>query len=288
MQEEKKENKVARGPRDNQGGRGGRGFGGRERRPGRRGQGPQGQQEEDWIPMTKLGRLVKDKVITKIEEIFEHSLAIKEHQIVDRLMADEVTGDSQQKKSKLMEEVMRLVSVQKQTAAGQRTRFKAIVIVGDYNGHIGVGIKHAKEVQFAIKGAVVDAKLNIIPVRRGYWGNRIGNPHTVPCKVTGKSGSVRVRLIPAPRGTSIVGPAAIKKVLTLAGIKDVYTNTKGKTKSRENFVRAAIDALLRTFTYLTPDLWKDFGMKEHVFEKNSDQLIKLKQEYKPREKAIVA
>ena len=73
--------------------------------------------------------------------------------------------------------------VQKQTCAGQRTRFKAIVVVGDGQGHIGLGVKCSKEVATAIRGAIILAKLSVIPVRRGYWGNKIGAPHTVPCKV---------------------------------------------------------------------------------------------------------
>merc|ERR1712126_209184 len=100
--------------------------------------------------------------------------------------------------------------VQKQTRAGQRTRFKAFVAIGDYDGHVGLGVKCAKEVATAIRGAIIQAKLSIIPVRRGYWGNKLGKPHTVPCKVTGKCGSVTVRLIPAPRGTSIVAAGVSK------------------------------------------------------------------------------
>lgn len=73
--------------------------------------------------------------------------------------------------------------VQKQTRAGQRTRFKAFVAIGDYNGHVGLGVKCSKEVATAIRGAIILAKLSIVPVRRGYWGNKIGRPHTVPCKV---------------------------------------------------------------------------------------------------------
>merc|ERR550519_1722740 len=76
--------------------------------------------------------------------------------------------------------------VQKQTRAGQRTRFKAFVAIGDYNGHVGLGVKCSKEVATAIRGAIIMAKLSIVPVRRGFWGNKIGKPHTVPCKVTGK------------------------------------------------------------------------------------------------------
>ena len=76
--------------------------------------------------------------------------------------------------------------VQKQTRAGQRTRFKAFVAIGDSNGHVGLGVKCSKEVATAIRGAIILAKLSIVPVRRGFWGNKIGRPHTVPCKVTGK------------------------------------------------------------------------------------------------------
>lgn len=74
--------------------------------------------------------------------------------------------------------------VQKQTRAGQRTRFKAFVAIGDHNGHVGLGVKCSKEVATAIRGAIILAKLSVIPVRRGYWGNKIGKPHTVPCKVS--------------------------------------------------------------------------------------------------------
>ena len=77
--------------------------------------------------------------------------------------------------------------VQKQTRAGQRTRFKAFVAIGDSNGHVGLGVKCSKEVATAIRGAIILAKLSIVPVRRGFWGNKIGRPHTVPCKVTGKN-----------------------------------------------------------------------------------------------------
>jgi ribosomal protein S5 len=83
----------------------------------------------------------------------------------------------------LKDEVLKIMPVQKQTRAGQRTRFKAFVAIGDHNGHVGLGVKCSKEVATAIRGAIVSAKLSVIPVRRGYWGNKIGKPHTVPCKV---------------------------------------------------------------------------------------------------------
>merc|ERR1712151_217602 len=144
------------------------GFGGRGRRGGRRGGPRRGRRDEEWVPVTKLGRLVKAGKIKSLEEIYEHSLPIKESQIIDYFIKD------------LKDEVMKISPVQKQTRAGQRTRFKAFVVVGDSNGHCGLGVKVASEVATAIRGAITAAKLSIIPVRRGYWGNRIGTPHTVP------------------------------------------------------------------------------------------------------------
>merc|ERR1712032_1812349 len=117
-------------------------------------------------------------------------------------------------------------------------------------GHVGLGIKVGKEVQIAIKGALVDAKLQLIPVRRGYWGNKIGHVHTVPGKVTGKCASVRGKLIPAPRGTGIVGAPVSKKLLQFAGIDDCYTQTTGHTRTAENFIKATYEALSKTYQNL--------------------------------------
>ena len=84
--------------------------------------------------------------------------------------------------------------VQKQTRAGQRTRFKAIVVIGDAEGHIGLGIKTSKEVATAIRAAIIIAKLSVVPIRRGYWGTNLGEPHSLPVKESGKCGSVTVRV----------------------------------------------------------------------------------------------
>jgi hypothetical protein len=95
----------------------------------------------------------------------------------------------------------------------------------------------AAQVATAIRGAIILAKTSIVPVRRGYWGNKIGSVHTVPAKTTGKCGSVTVRLIPAPRGAGIVAARTPKKVLQMAGIEDCYTASRGSTKTLGNFVK---------------------------------------------------
>lgn len=238
-----------------------------ERRPrgrGREGRRPRRNVEEskEWVPVTKLGRLVKFGKITSIEQIYLFSLPIKEPEIVDMLLPE------------LKEEVMQVFPVQKQTTAGQRTRFKAFVAVGDSNGHIGLGSKCAKEVAGAIKGAILIAKMSIIPVRRGYWGDNAGKVHTVPVKVTGKCGSVRVRLIPAPRGTGIVASPAMKKFITLAGIDDVYTSSRGHTRTLGNSIKACFNALKHTYSYYTPDFWHNECNEQIPYQEFTDFLSK--------------
>ena len=234
------------------GARGGRGMRGTRGR-GRGARGDQGK--EGWTPVTKLGRLVKDGKIKSIDEIFEFGIKIKEYQIVDHLLPE------------LKEEVMTLQSVQKQTSAGQRTRMKAYVAIGDSNGHVGLGVKCAKEVAEAIKGAMIQAKLAMIPVRRGYWGATIGDVHTVPCKLTGACGSVRVRLVPAPRGTGIVAAPTPKKFLILAGIEDVFTQSTGHTKTLGNFVKATYDAVRQSYAFYSKDLWRERSFKESPMDR---------------------
>jgi len=210
--------------------------------------------------VTKLGRLVKNNQIKSLEEIYLFSLPIKEYQIIDRFLPT------------LKDEVMKIMPVQKQTAAGQRTRFKAFVMVGDHDGHFGLGVKCAREVATAIRGAIITAKLSVIPVRRGYWGAKFGAPHTVPVKVTGKCGSVAVRLIPAPRGTGIVAAVVVKKLLAFAGVKDVYTCSRGGTKTMGNFMKATYEALLNTYQYLTPDQWVPTEFRPSPYQEFTDYL----------------
>ena len=110
---------------------------------------------------------------------------------------------------------------------------------------MGLGQGKAKEVGPAIRKAVDNAKYNIIKVRRGCgdWGCVCGREHTVPFKVSGKSGSVRVTLIPAPGGVGLAVGDVGKTILGLAGIYDVWSQTMGQTQTTINFANAVFDAL---------------------------------------------
>merc|ERR1712113_1316185 len=164
------------------------------------------------------------------------------------------------------------MGVQKMSAAGQTNRFVAFVLVGDQNGHIGLGQKCAKEVATAIRGGIIGAKLNLVPVRRGYWGNKLGFPHTLPMKVHGKCGSVRVRLIPAPRGSGVVGSPTLKKMMQMAGISDCFSSSCGHTRTKGNFMKATFEALRHTYTFITPDLWEPTQFKLNPYQEHSDFL----------------
>ncbi|PWA69538.1 ribosomal protein S5 family protein [Artemisia annua] len=122
-------------------------------------------EEQEWVPVTKLGRLVKDQKITKLEEIYLESLPLKEHEIVDKILPS------------LKAEVISVKPV--------GSSFEVVVVVGDGDGHVGLGFKRSKEVATAMRGALILAKLSVVPVKRGYWGNKLGKAHTVPTKLTG-------------------------------------------------------------------------------------------------------
>uniref|UniRef100_A0A2K6QRK7 Small ribosomal subunit protein uS5 n=1 Tax=Rhinopithecus roxellana TaxID=61622 RepID=A0A2K6QRK7_RHIRO len=197
--------------------------------PGDPGMGKRKAKDKEWMPVTRLGRLVKD---------------------------------------------MKIKFLQKQTRADQRTRFKAFVAIGDYNGQVSLGVKCSQEVATAIRGAIKLAKLSIVPVRRGYWGNKISKPHTVPCKVTGHCGSVLVCLIPAPRGTGIILAPVPRKLLMMAGIDDCYTSARGYTATLGNFAKATFDAISKTYSYLIPDLWKETVFTKSPCQEFTDHHIK--------------
>ncbi|MCK4313619.1 30S ribosomal protein S5 [Candidatus Bathyarchaeota archaeon] len=200
---------------------------------------------EEWIPRTRLGKMIKEGRIASIEEIFMEGLRIREPQIVDALLPD------------LQEEVIDINLVQKQTDAGEKSRFKAIVAVGNRDGYIGLGSGKTGQVRAAIEKAAVDARLNIIPVRRGCgsWECRCGKAHSVQFQVEGKCGGVKIVVLPGPRGLGLVANEVARVILGLAGIKDCWTRSYGSTRTVPSFAYAVFDALKRTYSLITPADW---------------------------------
>jgi len=200
---------------------------------------------EEWTPRTRLGRLVLEGKISTLEEIFAEGMKIREPEIVDLLLPN------------LQEEVIHVTIVQKQTDAGEKTRFKSIVVIGNGDGYVGLGSGKADQVRTAIEKAASDARLNITAVRRGCgsWECGCGQPHSIPFETVGKSGSVTIRIIPGPRGLGLVASEIAKVILRLAGIRDCWTRSFGQTRTVPSFAYAVFDALRRTYEIVTPSDW---------------------------------
>ncbi len=207
---------------------------------------------EEWEPKTELGKLVKEGKISDIREIFRKRIPILEPEIVDYLLPN------------LKEEVVELNLVQRMHKSGRKTNYRVSVVVGNEDGIVGIGSAVAKEVGAAIRKAVKVAKLNVIQIRRGCGSFECSckDPHSIPFRVEGKCGSVRVVLIPAPRGTGLVIGDRAKKVLKLAGIKDIWSQTFGHTKTEWNFVAATFDALKKlSLIKINEKFVKEIGME---------------------------
>jgi len=200
---------------------------------------------EEWTPRTRLGRFVLEGKISSLEEAFAEGMKIREPEIVDLLLP------------KLEEEVIHVSIVQKQTDAGEKTRFKSIVAVGNSDGYVGLGFGKAGQVRTAIEKAATDARLNITVVRRGCgsWECGCGQPHSLPFETVGRSGSVTIRIIPGPRGLGLVASEIAKVILRLAGIKDCWTRSYGQTRTVPSFAYAVFDALRKTYEIVTPLDW---------------------------------
>ena len=203
------------------------------------------QNLEQWVPKTRLGKMIQEGRITSIEEIFMSGLQLREPQIVDSLLPD------------LQEEAININLVQKQTDAGEKSRFKAIVAVGNRDGYIGLGSGKASQVRNAIEKAAADARLKVVPVRRGCgsWECGCGKHHSIPYKIEGKCGSVRLDVIPGPRGLGLVASEVAKVIFGLAGIKDCWTRSFGSTRTVPSFAYAVFDALKKTYSLITPTDW---------------------------------
>ncbi|ASI13420.1 30S ribosomal protein S5p [Candidatus Mancarchaeum acidiphilum] len=200
---------------------------------------------EEWAPKTQLGKDVKEKKVTSIEQIFNAGKKIEEIEIVYSLLPN------------MKSEVIDISSVQRMTKNNRKQKFRVTVVVGDMRGHVGVGSAKDIEVKKAIDNATKNAKMNVIPVVLGCgsWQCTCGTSHSLPFNAVGKCGSVEVTLKPAPRGLGIVASAPVKKMLELAGVKDIWSFSRGRTRSKYNTLLAVQRAFESTISMknLTPE-----------------------------------
>jgi len=187
------------------------------------------KEEEVWIPKTSIGKRVLAGEINSMEEILG---------IVKKLLPD------------LKTEVIDVGIIQKMTANGQSTRFKALVAAGNENGWLGIGMGKSKQMRIAIEKANNSAYLNVSPVKLGCgsWECRCDQKHSVPFKVKGKGGSVVIEILPAPRGLGLVAGEKIRNLLKLAGLKDAWTTAKGSTSTMNSTSKAVLQCLRQTFS----------------------------------------
>jgi len=195
-----------------------------------------------WQPLTKLGKEVKEGKATNISSILRSGKKIMETEIVDALVPN------------LQEEILSVGLMQRMHKSGRRIRYRIVSVVGNGNGIIGVGKASAREIGPAIRKSINNAKLNIIEIARGCgsWECGCGRPHSLPCEVSGKSGSVAVTLKPAPRGLGLAGAKVSSIILKLAGVKDAWTTSSGETRTTINFAFAVFDALKKTVEMSVP------------------------------------
>jgi len=196
------------------------------------------KEEEVWIPKTSIGKRVIAGEINSMEEILSKGLRIQEAGIVKKLLPD------------LKTEVIDVGIIQKMTANGQSTRFKALVAAGNENGWLGIGMGKSKQMRIAIEKANNAAYLNVSPVKLGCgsWECRCDQKHSVPFKVKGKGGSVVIEILPAPRGLGLVAGRKIRNLLRLAGLNDAWTTAKGSTPTMNSTSKAVLECLRQTFS----------------------------------------
>jgi small subunit ribosomal protein S5 len=208
---------------------------------------------EMWKPKTELGRKVKDGTVKDIDEILDSGRKILEKEIIDALVPDLdsdllMIGQSKGKFGGGKRRVFR--QTQKKTKEGNKPHFATLAVIGNKNGYVGVGYGKAKETVPAREKAVRNAKINLIKIRRGCgsWQCGCGQPHSIPFAVSGKCGSVEIKLMPAPKGKGLITEKEVQKILGLAGIKDVWSRTRGQTRKKMNLVEATMSALKQLTT----------------------------------------
>ncbi len=233
--------------------------------------------KEAWNPKTTIGKKVKSGEITKIDEILDNGLKILEPEIIDALLPNLKTellliGQSKGKFGGGQRRVFR--QTQKKTSEGNKPNFAAYAVIGNGNGYVGIGYGKSRETVPAREKALRNAKLSIIKIKRGCgsWQCSCGEPHSIPFSVESKCGSSIMKIMPAPKGKGLCIEKECQKILEIAGIKDVWSKTKGQTKVKTNLVMACFDALKQlSSTRVQHRYYKNLGIVEGAIEKQEPE-----------------
>ncbi|RMD45521.1 30S ribosomal protein S5 [Candidatus Pacearchaeota archaeon] len=203
---------------------------------------------KSWVPKTSLGKDVLAGKIKSLSEVFRDGRKIMEPEIFDFLVRAPIIeclfiGQAKGKFGGGKRRAFR--QTQKKTKEGNILTFGVMAVVGDGEGHVGIGYGRASETLPAREKAIRRAKLNLIEVPRGCasYDCSCSESHSIPLTVYGKCSSVRVKLIPAPQGTGLVIGDEMKKVLRAAGIRDIYSKCYGKVRTTFNTAKAVMAAL---------------------------------------------
>jgi small subunit ribosomal protein S5 len=224
--------------------------------------------KDAWTPKTSLGRQVKSGEIDDIDPLLDAGIKILEPEITEFLLRGLETdllliGQSKGKFGGGQRRVFR--QTQKKTREGNKPQFATIAVIGDKNGHVGIGYGKSRETVPAREKAIRKSKLNIFKVRRGSgsWESAATEPNSIPFKVTGSCGSTTITLIPAPKGTGLCVEKECAKILALAGIQDIWAKTSGQTKTKINLIMACEDALRKLSNIkILPSHVKDLSIVE--------------------------
>ncbi len=206
-----------------------------------------------WQPKTSIGQKVKAGEITNIDQILDKGQKILEEMIVDVLLPGMqsdllMIGQAKGKFGGGQKRVFK--QTQKKTPEGNKPSFSCVAIVGNGNGYVGVGTGKSKDTVPAREKALRKAKINIFKIARGCgsWECGCKTPHSIPFAVEGKTGSIRIRLMPAPKGKGLCLEQESAKILKIAGIKDVWSKTDGNLRTTTNLIGAVLDALKKLNT----------------------------------------
>ncbi|MBU0757241.1 MAG: 30S ribosomal protein S5 [Nanoarchaeota archaeon] len=234
------------------------------------------EEEEEWIPKTTLGKKVKSGEIKTMDEILDKGIPLLETRIVDFLLPDLekdllLVGQAKGKFGGGKRRVFK--QTQKKTKEGNKPKFATFSIIGNKNGFIGIGFGKSKETVPAREKAFRNSKMNIFKIRRGCgsWECMCGEPHSIPFTVQGKCGSVVIKLIPAPKGTGLIIERECAKILELAGIKDIWSQTFGKTGTKMNLIKACEKALKDLMaTKIQPEHYERLSILEGEHQKPAE------------------